>query len=633
MKHTVLALSIAVGFLAAPLAQAATATPTTNSAAASPANPPAVWDLTSLYANDAAWDASRAKVLAQLPELKTLQGTLATSPASLLAAMKKISDVRREVLRLGTYASLKGDENTKVTANAARRQLGDSLMNQFGEATSFVAPEIAAAGSAKIESFIAAEPGLAPHAYGLRSLLRQAAHTLSPSEEALMAAAGDPLSQPQQIFEILDNADLPWPKVTIHGKTVTLDQETYVKYRDDQDPKVRDQVFKAFWPVYKSFERTIGTIYVAHLKGVVFDAHVRKYDTSLADALSGANTPDAVYRTLVAEANAGLPTLQRYLKLRGRLLNLKQQKYSDVYAALVKPPRSYTLGEAEQLTLQAVAPLGDDYVKALGQHFQEGWMDAVPRTGKRGGAYMNPAAYDVHPFVLTSFNDNYESVSTVAHEWGHAMHSVLANATQPFETADYGIFVAEIPSTTNEMLLADYVTAHAKTKEEKIYALTQALEGLRTTFFRQAMFAEFELKAHEAIEKGDAVTGEDLTKMYLDLLRRYHGDAQGVMKIEDLYGAEWEYIPHFYNDFYVYQYATSISAAAYFSEGIEKGDTDLRTRYLNMLKAGGSNDPYLVVKAAGLDMATPAPYRALVHRMDRLLDELDALTGGTPAAK
>jgi oligoendopeptidase F len=179
------------------------------------------------------------------------------------------------------------------------------------------------------------------------------------------------------------------------------------------------------------------------------------------------------------------------------------------------------------------------------------------------------------------------------------------------------------------MLLADYVTAHAKTKEEKIYALTQALEGLRTTFFRQAMFAEFELKAHEAVEKDQPLTGEDLTRMYLELLRRYHGDAQGVMKIEDLYGAEWEYIPHFYNDFYVYQYATSISAAAYFAEGIEKGDTDLRTRYLDMLKSGGSNDPYLVVKTAGLDMATPAPYRALVKRMGRLLDELEALTGNT----
>jgi len=272
-------------------------------------------------------------------------------------------------------------------------------------------------------------------------------------------------------------------------------------------------------------------------------------------------------------------------------------------------------------------------VKALGQHFQEGWMHAVPQRGKRSGAYMNGDAYDVHPYVLMSFNDNYESVSTLAHEWGHAMHSVLANGAQPFETAGYGIFVAEIPSTTNEMLLADYVARNAKTKEEKIYALSQQLELLRRTFFRQALFAEFELKTHEAIEQDKPLTGEELSKTYLDLIRRYHGDAQGVMKVDDLYGVEWEYIPHFYTDYYVYQYATSISAAAYFAEGISRGDTQVRDRYLDMLMAGGSNDPYLVVKNAGLDMASPEPYRALVHRMDRLLDELDALTADKPAAR
>jgi oligoendopeptidase F len=239
----------------------------------------------------------------------------------------------------------------------------------------------------------------------------------------------------------------------------------------------------------------------------------------------------------------------------------------------------------------------------------------------------------VHPFVLLSFNNGYESVSTVAHEWGHAMHTVLANGAQPYETADYPIFVAEIPSTTNEMLLSDYVIAHAKTKDEKIYALTMQLELLRGTFFRQALFAEFELKTHEAVEKDQPLTGEDLTKMYLELLRRYYGDAQGVMKIEDLYGAEWAYIPHFYTDYYVYQYATSISAAAYFAEGIEKGDTALRGRYLDMLKAGGSDDAYQVVKKAGLDMASPAPYRALVARMDRLVGELDAMTAGAGAKK
>jgi oligoendopeptidase F len=629
MKLTAIALATALVTLAAPCTQAAT-TPVSSPAAA---NPPALWDLTTLYANDAAWDAARQKALAQLPQLKALQGTLGTSAASLFNALHTISNAQRELNRLDAYASLKSDADTQVTANQALRQQSASAQAQFSQAIAFESSEVAAIGQAKIDSFIAAEPRLAPHAYALHTMLRLAAHTLSASEESLLAGAADPLSQPTQIYELLANADLPWPTITVRGKKVTLDQETYVKLREDRDPKVRDQVFKSFWPVYKSFQRTIGAIYVAHLRGVVFDARAHKFDSALQAKLSEANTPDAVYRTLVAEANAGLPTLQRYLKLRARLLGLKEQKYSDIYAELVKAPRTYTLAEAEALTLKGVAPLGDDYVKALSQHFQEGWMDAVPRKGKRSGAYMNPAAYDVHPFVLMSFNNNYESVTTVAHEWGHAMHSVLANATQPFETADYGIFVAEIPSTTNEMLLADYVARNARTKEEKIYALAMQLEGMRTVFFRQALFAEFELKSHEAVEKDQPLTGEDLTKIYLDLLRRYHGDAQGVMKIEELYGNEWAYIPHFYTDYYVYQYATSISAAAFFAEGIEKGDNDLRTRYLDMLKSGGSNDPYLVVKKAGLDMATPAPYRALVARMARLTDELDALTGGTPAAK
>ena len=631
MKLSAIALAAALATLAAPLTHAA-ATPAA-APAASAGNPPALWNLTSLYADDAAWQAAREKVVAQLPQLKALQGTMGASAASLFHAMQAISDVTRDLGRLDAYASLKADADTQVTANEALRQQSAALQTQVAQATAWEAPEVAAIGQAKIDGYIAAEPKLAPHAYALHTMLRLAAHTLSASEEALMAGAADPLSQPQQIYSLLSNADLPWPTITVRGKKVTLDQETYVKLREDGDPKVRELVFHSFYPVYKSFQRSIGAIYVAHLRGVVFDAHAHKFDTSLQAKLSQDNTPDTVYRTLVAEANAGLPTLQRYLKLRGRLLGIKDQKYSDIYAELVKAPRTYTLGEAEALTLKGVAPLGEDYVKALGQHFQEGWMDAVPRKGKRSGAYMNPAAYDVHPFVLMSFNNNYESVTTVAHEWGHAMHSVLGDATQPFETSNYGIFVAEIPSTTNEMLLGDYVAKNAKTRQEKIYALAMQLESLRTVFFRQALFAEFELKSHEAVEKDQPLTGEDLSKIYLDLLRRYHGDAQGVMKIEDLYGTEWEYIPHFYTDYYVFQYATSISAAAYFAEGIEKGDNDLRTRYLDMLRSGGSNDAYQVVKKAGLDMATPAPYRALVARMGRLTDELDALTSDAPAAK
>ncbi len=630
MKLTLVALAASLtAALAAPQIQAATTPATATSASTrtgTAADPPATWNLQPLYADDAAWDAARQKLLAQIPQLAALQGTLGTSAASLLHAMTTISDTERALRRLETYSQLKSDADTQVTANQVLNQQSDAVRSQYQQAIAWQTPEVAAIGQAKVDAYIAAEPRLAPHAYGLHKMLRQAAHTLPTSEETLLAAAADPLSQPKEIYGLLANADMPWPAITVRGKTMLLNQETYIKLRDDPDPTVRDQVFKAYYPVFKSFERTIGAIYAAHLRGVVFAARAHKYETSLQARLASTNTPDAVYRTLIAETNAGLPTLQRYLKLRGKLLGLKEQKYSDIYAALVKPPRTYTLGEAEALTLQAVAPLGDDYVKALGQHFQESWMDAVPRKGKRSGAYEEGAAYDVHPYVLLSFNDNYNSVSTVAHEWGHAMHTVLANGAQPYETADYPIFVAEIPSTTNEMLLGDYVAKNAKTKAEKIYAVTMQLESLRTVFFRQSLFAEFELKAHDAIEKGQPLTGEDLSKIYLDLLRRYLGDAQGVMRIEDVYGTEWEQVPHFYTDYYVYQYATCISAAAFFAEGLEKGDDALRTRYLDMLKAGGSADPYLVVKKAGLDMATPAPYRALVARMARLTDELEALT-------
>ena len=627
MKRTALAVALAIACLPSFAA-------TTPAQASAPAtftadNPPAVWDLTPLYPSTAAWDSARQQLLDQLAGIKALQGTLATSPASLLKALTAISDLRRADLRLSVYASLKADENTQDNTNQGRRQLADSADNQVEQAVAFVPTEVAAMGKDKVESYIAAEPALGKFRYSLETMLRLAAHTLSPGEENLLAAAADPLQQPQGIYSLLTNADLPWPTIVVRGKKYTLDQETYVTLRSDRDPKVRAQVFKAFWPVYHAYERTIGGLYLAHLHGTVFNARARKYDSSLDMALSRGNTPDAVYRTLVTETNAGLPTLHRYFKLRARLLGLKQSQYSDIYVPLANPPRKYSLAEAEQLTLKAVAPLGQDYVNTLSKNFLGSWMHAVPQRGKVSGAYMNGAVYDVHPFVLTSFNGDYESVTTVAHEWGHAMHSVLANAAQPFETADYAIFIAEIPSTTNEMLLADYVAAHAATKAEKIYALSQQLELLRGTFFRQAMFAEFELKAHEAVEKDQAMTGAELTKIYLDLLKRYHGDAEGVMHIDDLYGAEWEYIPHFYNDYYVYQYATSISAAAYFAEGIEKGDTQLREQYFNMLKAGGSDDPYQIVKRAGVDMATPTPYRAIVARMNRLMDQLDALTAGS----
>lgn len=619
MKKSAIAVSVALCCFSVHAATEANAT-------AHAATPPVVWDLKPLYATEQAWETERLAILAELPRLKALSGTLGQSAQALRQGLDQISAVRRRLARLQIYASLQADVNTQVTENQARNQLADAAGNLFGEATSFVSTEVAAMGAEKVAAFEAQEPGLAVHKHDLATMLRLAQHTLSAPEEAVLAGVAEPLQQPQAIYGLLANADLPWPTVKIHGKDVVLDQEQYVAHRSDPDPKVREQVFKAFWPVFKAYERTMGAIYTAHVRGTAFSAKVRRYPSSVAMAQGSDNIPDAVYRTLIDEAHAGLPTLHRYLALRGKLLNIKQPQYSDNYVPLAKPPRKYTVAEAEALTLDAVQPLGADYVNTLSGAFAAGWMHAVPQRGKRSGAYMNGAAYDVHPYLLMSFSGEYDSVSTLAHEWGHAMHSVMSNGAQPYETADYSKFIAEIPSTANELLLVDHVLTHAKTREEKIFALSQELEQIRGTFFRQALFAEFELAAHEAVEKGEAVTGERLSKIYLDLLKRYHGDAQGVVHIDDLYGIEWAYIPHFYEDFYVYQYATCISAAAYFVEGIEKGDLAMRERYFTMLKAGSSDDAYPLTRAAGLDLATPAPYRALVRRMNQAMDQLEILS-------
>lgn len=586
---------------------------------------PSTWQLNEMFADPAAWEAERQAIAAALPGLAKLKGTLGQSPAALRKVLDTESDLRRRLAKLGSYAGLLADEDMRATENQARRQLARNLSNDLQETAAFIDVEVIALGKTKLASFLKREPALAKYRYPLENTLRLAPHTLSQREEALLAAASKPLDAAQTTYGTLANADIPWPSVQIRGQDVLLDQAGYVAHRDDQDPAVRKLVFETFWSVFKTYERTFGSTYVGNLQATVFNAKARQHASSLNAALAPFNTPESVYRTLVAEANAGLPTLHRYFKLSKRVLGVPTLQYSDMYVPLAKPPRSYTLTEGAQLMLDALQPMGSDYLADLSRAVQSPWTHATVQRGKRSGAYMNGSVYDLHPYVLMSFNGSYDSVSTYAHEWGHGMHTILANRAQPYPTARYSLLVAEIPSTAHELLLADHAIRLAKTREEKIFALSQAIDQLRGTFFRQTMFAEFELATHEAIERGEALTGEKLSQLYLTLLRRYHGHDAGVMEIDARYGREWAYIPHFYNDFYVFQYATSISAAAYFTDGIGRGDTAVRTQFVKMLEAGGSNDPYLIVKAAGLDLATPAPYRALIKRMDGLLDQLEAV--------
>jgi oligoendopeptidase F len=346
--------------------------------------------------------------------------------------------------------------------------------------------------------------------------------------------------------------------------------------------------------------------------------------------------PAAVYEQLVSQANIGLPQMYRYLRLRKQRLGIEGDlAYYDVYPSMFAPPKSLTFSveDAQRLALEATAPYGPEYRKKLQHGFGGSWIDISPHEGKAPGGYMNPAAYDVHPYLLLNYNSDYESVSTYVHEWGHAVHTLLANEAQPYPTANYSAFIAETASISNEMLLNDNLVAHAKSPSEKLYYLGEGLELIRGTFFRQVLFAEFQLAIHQELEQGRALSGKRLTDLYCGVLRKYYGDAQGAMKVDPAYCVEWAFVPHFYYGFYVWQYATSIAGAAQLTEAIERGDKGAGTRFIDMLRAGGSDYPYNLYREAGLDMATPAPYQALVARMSRIMDQIETLQSEKPQAR
>jgi len=586
----------------------------------------AAWDLTDLFPDLAAWDAARKDIAAALPRLAAYKGSFAQGAPAMAKALEDISATTVKLMRVYVHASLRADEDVRVSANQERNAQVEDLWSQFGEATAWTSPEVLALGRDKVESYIAADPALSTRfAFGLRKTLRQAAHTLDAKGEQLLAAVGSPLGGPEAIRAQIVSSDIPWPTVTLSdGRSQRLDVQGYTLTRDAPNRADRKQVFDTFFGELGKFENSLGAAMSAKLKGDVFQAKARSYPSSLAWALSDDNVPEGVYRTLIAETNAGLPQLHRSFQLRRKMLKLADIHYYDIYPPLVHMDRKFTLTDMRNVTLKAVAPLGPDYVKRLGTATAAKWMDPWPRPGKRPGAYMNGSAYGVHPYLLLNLGENYEGMTTFAHEWGHAMHSLLADSVQPFELSDYPIFTAEIASTCNEVLLAHYMLEQAKTNEEKIYYLGMRLEGMRGTFFRQAMFAEFELKMHEMAEAGEGLSGESLSRVYLDLLKRYHGPD---FVIDAPYAIEWAFIPHFYSQFYVYKYATSIAAGTWFAHSILNGGKAERERYLDVLRAGGSADPVDILKRAGLDMTSPDPYRGLVADFAATLDQIEKLVG------
>ena len=587
-----------------------------------------VWDLTGVYANDEAWESALETAQAEIITLPRLAGSLGDSSASLSAALNQISSLEKEIARLYVYTSLIFDSDQRDADAQARIGRSRTLYSNFEESISWLAPEILAIGDARIEAFISADETLTAHEFFLRDTLRSAPHTLDAKTEEILAQASLALNASEQIYESYANADIPWPTVTLsEGQEVTLSQAGYSLWRAAPNREDRKLVFDTFWQTWNQYNDGMGATMAANIQSNVFGAKVRNHDSTLAANLFDDGLPPEVYTQLVTQVNQSLPLFHRYLSLRGRMLGVDDLRYFDIYPPLVEVDTGeFDLARSAAITFEALKPFGEDYLTLLKQGLDGEWMHSHPAPGKRSGAYMNGSIYDVHPFVLLNHNDDYESLSTFAHEWGHAVHSLLAQKQNPYETASYSTFTAEMASTINEILLQEYMIENARSDEEKLFYLGGALENIRGTLFRQTMFAEFELAMHEAVEAGEPLTGPKLSEMYGELLKRYHGHELGVLTIDDEYAAEWAFIPHFYYDFYVFQYATSITGAAWFAEQFLAGDEQVRDSFIRVLSAGGSDYAHNILRdEAGLDMTTAEAYAPVLRRMESLMDRIEAL--------
>lgn len=588
------------------------------------------WNLEDIYASKDAWQAAHSRLEKRIVQLSQFAGHLSEGGHVLAACLENMFDMDRELSRIYSYASMLSDEDTGASTPLEMRGQAQYLATQFSKQASFVRPEILQLGKERVEAFLRDEPRLSTFAHYLKDIVRGAPHTLDTQGEQLLASSGLMSDAASSLYRVLSNAEIPWPTVTLSdGKEVRLDQAAYTRYRAVKNRDDRKAVFQAFWKKWKEYEQTMGVALYSQLKRDLFYSQSRKHKTCLAHALHANAIPEEVYHTLIQATHENLDTLHRYFRLRSRMLGIKDLQYHDIYPALVFADLKFPIEQGKDLVKAAVEPLGEEYVQIVDQGFRERWMDVYPRKGKRSGAYSNGAVYDVHPYVLMNYNDDYETVSTLAHEWGHAMHSYLANSAQPYPTADYSIFVAEVASTFNEALLLEHMLKNAKDDNERLYFLGSSLEGLRQTFFRQVMFAEFELAIHTRAEKGEALSGESFTKMYNDLLKKYHGHDEGVLTIDETYAVEWAYIPHFYYHYYVYQYATSLAAASLFADEVLAGKQGAATRFLKVLQSGGSEYPYALLKKNGVDLATKAPYKALIERMNRVMDQIEAILNRT----
>ncbi|WP_017754645.1 oligoendopeptidase F [Calidifontibacillus oryziterrae] len=582
------------------------------------------WRLEDVFSSDEEWEKEFNEVKAVLPTIDQYRGKLTESADSLYKALESQYDISRRLGILYTYAHMRYDQDTTNNFYQGLNDRATNLLTEAGSAFSYIDPEILSAEEEKIKSFIEQHEGLKLYEHILDELNRGRPHILSANEEALLAQVSEVTGNSSNTFGMLNNADLKFPTIKDeNGEEVEITHGRYIRFLESDDRRVRQDAFKAVYETYGKFKNTFSSTLSGTVKKDNFYAKVRKYKSAREAALDSNNIPESVYDTLVDTINDHLHLLQRYVALRKKVLGVEELHMYDLYTPLVKDVKmEIPYEQATHIVKKGLAPLGEEYQNILQEAYDNRWIDVYENQGKRSGAYSS-GTYGTNPYVLMNWQDNVNNLFTLAHELGHSVHSYYTRKTQPYPYANYSIFVAEVASTCNEALLNDYLLKTEDDKQKKLYILNHYLEGFRGTVFRQTMFAEFEHMIHEKAREGEPLTAELLTKLYYDLNKKYFGSKDII--IDEEIGLEWSRIPHFYYNYYVYQYATGFSAAAALAKQILEEGKPAVDRYIDFLKAGSSDYPIEVLKRAGVDMTSSEPIKQALMVFEEKLTEMEQL--------
>ena len=580
------------------------------------------WDLTTIYKSDEEFNKELKNVKEELEKVTNYKGNIVNSSKNLYTYLTESDALERRLYKLYYYAHLNFDSETTNPKNQELQGSVDNLLQRYGELTSFVTPELLSVEYDKIKEYYKEEPRLLEYEFNLECIYRYKSHTLDEKSEKILSTFSKVLGSPEDCYDALTDSDMTFGNITIDGKETELTESNYSKYIKNTDKNVRKEAFTRLFSKYGEFKNTITKTFKGNIDALVAEARIRNYNSSIEASLYSDNIDVSVYNNLIDTVSNNMDKIYKYFNLKKKILGIKDYHIYDVYLDMIpKFDKHYEFEEAKSLVINALKPLGEDYIEILNKAFDERWIDIYNNKGKRGGAYSS-GFYDTNPFVLLNYEGKYHDVSTLAHELGHSMHTYYSCHNNPYQQSNYKIFVAEVASTVNELLLAKYMLKNSKEKEEKLFILNQLLELYKSTIYRQTMFAEFEQLMHKKVENDEVLTYENISNEYYKLNQKYFGD---TLVLDDLIKYEWERIPHFYYNFYVYKYAIGLSCATKIVDDILNNKENAVENYKNFLKSGGSDYPANELLLANVDVKKKETIESALNMFDSLIDEFETI--------